>query len=273
MIMTRCKTRKKMEETDRLTALPTEILFRIMSFLTMQEVVRTCILSKQWKNLWKCLPNLRLHYHDFTRPSGFFEFISKIMSCRDENHSIESLFFNQRRNFNREIMTNFMSFAVSHNIKQLEIFPPFNMGLPSCVFSCQSLTSLSISISSYAYDRAPKIPKSLKLPSLLSLHLKQVPISTNENDPAEPFSNCKKLNTLHIEHCKVVHPDGPLSAELEILNITNATLANLIMDFTKRYKTVISTPNLSTFTLNGAPFQTLHGQQGVNVKILSSSLI
>ncbi|CAN6270104.1 unnamed protein product [Urochloa humidicola] len=41
---------------DRLSALPDELLHRVLSFLPSQEVVQTTVLSKRWTDLWRSVP-------------------------------------------------------------------------------------------------------------------------------------------------------------------------------------------------------------------------
>jgi hypothetical protein len=55
---------------DRISTLPDCLLHLIMSFMTAQESIQTCILSNRWKNLWTTLPFL-----DFTldNENGNFE--------------------------------------------------------------------------------------------------------------------------------------------------------------------------------------------------------
>ncbi|KAL2335208.1 hypothetical protein Fmac_016421 [Flemingia macrophylla] len=282
--MTRRKSLKMKQQKnnqqgeDIISFMPDDILLYIMSFIKIQEAIRTCILSKRWKNLWKFLPNLKLHSVDFHKNLVFFEFVSKIVFLRNYNISLHTLEFVRHNYFKHEIMTNLMHYVVGHNIQQLRVVVPFNVGLPPCVFSCESLTHLSISCS--RYNIRTKIPMSLNLPNLLSLHFDNVPILAYEDGQAKPFSSCRKLNTLSFDNCSVLYPNAFISDGSEILIIDNATLANLTMDYTLRYKTVICAPNLSSFTISGAPFptlheqkETLHGQKKMNVEIRSASLV
>ncbi|KAG4908435.1 F-box protein [Glycine soja] len=268
MIMTRSKTLKTKE--DRLSGLPDEILLIIMSFIMIKDAVQTCILSKRWRNLWKFLPNLTLHSNDFKKNRVFYEFVSRIVSCSDQNHTLHSLDFYRPLYCKPKIMTNLINYAVCHNIQQLKLNVPNNFSLPACVFSCPSLTSLSISVSHNVLKRT-RIPKSLQLPALLSLHLNNVPISADENGHAEPFSNCKKLNSLSIEDCVLLLPDAFVGSE--ILSITNTSLANLTMNFrsSRPFTTVLSTPNLSSFACDD-PRWTMRWQKEGNIVIRSSWL-
>ena len=55
--------------SDRLSALPDELLLRVLSFLPAQQVVRTTVLSKRWRDLWRSVPDINLSLSDFGRNS------------------------------------------------------------------------------------------------------------------------------------------------------------------------------------------------------------
>lgn len=48
---------------DRIGALPDLLLSYLMSFLLSREAVRTCVLAKCWRTLWKFMPALRINKH------------------------------------------------------------------------------------------------------------------------------------------------------------------------------------------------------------------
>ncbi|KAM0921939.1 hypothetical protein ACQ4PT_006498 [Festuca glaucescens] len=61
--MTPCKRGKKAPTAagvDRIGALPDEILHHLLSFLPAQEAVRTCVLARGWRHLWKFTTGLRI---------------------------------------------------------------------------------------------------------------------------------------------------------------------------------------------------------------------
>nr|AAM23238.1 Unknown protein [Oryza sativa Japonica Group]AAP51976.1 F-box domain containing protein, expressed [Oryza sativa Japonica Group] len=51
----------------RLSTLPDDIVFRIMSFLTMRQAVRMCVLSRRWRNLWRTVPCINADISEFKR--------------------------------------------------------------------------------------------------------------------------------------------------------------------------------------------------------------
>lgn len=250
---------------DRLNDLPNEILLHILSFLMIEDIVKTSILSKRWKNLWKYLPDLKLHTSEFSNPYLFSECVSGVVSSRSMgNHPLRTLDFDRHGCFQHTIFTKLVKHAMSNGLQKLNIVVPSNIGLPCSIFSCHSLTSIYISVSMYDVKKRTRLPKRLDLPALKSMHLDFVGIQADDNGHAEPFSTCTALTDLYIDECVLVYPSS-VPREVEgILNITNATLSNLTIKNTlthtklrpePTFKYVISTPKITSFTVNGSPFR------------------
>ncbi|CAN7023157.1 unnamed protein product, partial [Brassica rapa subsp. trilocularis] len=51
---------------DRLSALPDDLLLRILSPLRTEDVIYTSFLSKRWRHLWKMVPNLKFDSYSFS---------------------------------------------------------------------------------------------------------------------------------------------------------------------------------------------------------------
>uniref|UniRef100_I1QYF2 F-box domain-containing protein n=1 Tax=Oryza glaberrima TaxID=4538 RepID=I1QYF2_ORYGL len=47
---------------DWTNALPDEVLQHVMSFLPAKQAVRTCVLARRWRHLWKSMPVLRVFH-------------------------------------------------------------------------------------------------------------------------------------------------------------------------------------------------------------------
>ncbi|KAF7026392.1 hypothetical protein CFC21_038503 [Triticum aestivum] len=50
---------------DRLSALPDDLLHAVLSRLKARQVVRTCVLSTRWRDLWRSVPCLRIDQREF----------------------------------------------------------------------------------------------------------------------------------------------------------------------------------------------------------------
>ncbi|XP_004496008.1 putative F-box/LRR-repeat protein At3g49150 [Cicer arietinum] len=259
------------QKRDRLSDLPNAILLHIMSFMMIKDIVKTSTLSKRWKNLWKHLSELKLNTFEFKKPWFFAECVSDIVSSRSKgNYPLKTLDFNRHGSFQHKIFSDLIEHAINRGVQKLRVVVPANVGLPYCVFTSHSLTSLYISASIYD-KRRTRLPNYLDLPSLTSLHLDYVGIQTDDNGFAEPFSSCNKLNNLFIKNCCFVHPRDIFLKVEGTLHVTNATLTNLtINNYDPTYKYVISAPNLTSFIVNDSPFQPLD-MPCVNIHHLHSS--
>ncbi|CAJ2661100.1 unnamed protein product [Trifolium pratense] len=222
--------------------------------------VQTCVLSKRWKNLWKCLTNIKL----FDPYNGviFDEFVSQFLSCRDNSVPLHSISYknNVRRNYEippktTNILVEIMEYAALHNVQQLEIKAKTdhirNLELPPSIFNCDSLTSLTLFLRGVSKSTTKMFPKSLNLPALKTLTLVQFTFFTSsDNGYAEPFSTCNMLNKLVIFACK-------LQDDAQGLCISNSKLSNLAIGTMNRrsniHKVILCTPKLKSLTIIGIP--------------------
>ncbi|XP_027354129.1 putative F-box/FBD/LRR-repeat protein At1g78760 isoform X2 [Abrus precatorius] len=271
--------KKKHSETakeDRLSDLPDCVLLHILTFVNAKHAVRTCVLSKRWKNLWKSLPSLILHSSDFWTFKSFTKFVSRLLSLRDGSVALHHLDFERHGCIEPQLLKRIVKYAVSHNVRQLGISVMCDINhIPLSIFSCQTLTSLKLSVCPKGYIYGSTLfPKSLNLGALISLHLQHFTFCNSDNDRAEPFSACNRLSDLIIDHCTV--------RDSLILCISSSTLRSLTMrsDHSKDfYKIELSTPNLRSFTFTGTPYQQLIGnnlssleQVNIDAEIWSTSL-
>jgi len=68
---------------DRIGALPDELLLHLMSFLVSRDAVRTCVLAKRWRALWKSVPALRIHNPEcYDAATGSSAFVDELIRRR-----------------------------------------------------------------------------------------------------------------------------------------------------------------------------------------------
>ncbi|TXG69627.1 hypothetical protein EZV62_004562 [Acer yangbiense] len=75
----------KIEEVDRISALPVLLLQHIMSFLPFKQVVQTSILSKTWHQAWHSFPVLQFDETFFTRDLRDYKYIDLIETDDDDD--------------------------------------------------------------------------------------------------------------------------------------------------------------------------------------------
>jgi len=253
------------ENKDRFSDLSDYLLIHILSFLESKIAVQTCILSTRWRNLWKQLPILSLYYFHFNTLQGLTEFASQFLSLRDGSTSLFTLefhnFFTEGGMEPREL-ERILQYALSHNIQHLDIYVKCDIQhFPSCLFSCDTLTSLRFYVTPIRYDE-PKIlfPNSLNLPSLTSLCLGFVAFRGGP----ELFLAYPRLKRLEIAHFEILG-----EANLCISSTTLVRLAiELCFEPKNNCKIELFTPNLCAFAFIGTPFQILCGSPLSSVKHL-----
>uniref|UniRef100_A0A0D9XHH4 F-box domain-containing protein n=1 Tax=Leersia perrieri TaxID=77586 RepID=A0A0D9XHH4_9ORYZ len=71
--------------SDRLSALPDDLLRRIMSFLNARNTVQTCVLSRRWRYLWRSLPRINAEFTEFyyDEVPQFKKFVNTLLLRRD----------------------------------------------------------------------------------------------------------------------------------------------------------------------------------------------
>ncbi|GAU29479.1 hypothetical protein TSUD_65140 [Trifolium subterraneum] len=252
---------------DKLSDLPNCIMVHILSFLNTKDAVRTCILSKRWKHIWKYIPTLTLHYSNFSTLKSFDKFVSRVLSLRDNSIALNTIDFYRNGSITSGLLKKVAYYVLSHNFKllQLGIDAKSDIGhiLP-CISSFQTLISLKLSISPkgrYNFGRT-LFPKSLNLPALTFLHLGHFIFCAGAGDGGqiEPFSAFNRLNSLIIDNCTV--------KDAQILCISSETLVSLTMrnHSFDVYQIELSAPSLCIFSFMGIPYQKFCGSGLSSVK-------
>ncbi|XP_057425718.1 F-box protein At4g22280-like [Lotus japonicus] len=238
------------DNKDRLSDLHDCILLHILSFLSAKYAVRTCMLSKRWKDLWKRLPNLILLSSDFDTFKFFTKFVSTILTRRDGKTALHTLEFERVGSIQSPLIKRIVNYAVSRNVQRLGIDVEFDMQhLLPCIFTCHTLTSLKLIVYPKGYSRGSTLlPESLNLPALTTLHLGKFTFCSSGNNRADPFSAFKRLKSLIIDRCDL--------KDAETLYISSLTLVSLaLLDPPSQtfYKVELSTPCLHRLACTGSP--------------------
>lgn len=262
----KCENQSNEESEDRLSDLPDGIILHILSFLNTKHVVRTCVLSKRWRHLWKRIPTLMLYASRFSTVKQFAMFVSNILTLRDTSTALHALDLDRHGNIEPQLLKKILNYVSSHNthLQDLGISVNGDCGLiMSCVSSCRALTSLMLSIypkDGICSNSGILFPKSLNLPTLTNLYLTNFNFCGGENGCAEPFLAFPKLTSLVIRSCRV--------RDAQILRISSETLVNFKMrNYSEDFaKIELCAPSLCTFTFTGTPVQKICGSGLSSVK-------
>jgi len=243
---------KDNENEDIISNLTDCILIHILSFLNAKEAVQTCILSKRWINLWKCLPTLTLSSSNFRTMESLSEFLSQFLSLRDGSTTIHTLDVYCLYYLEPSLFQMIVKYAITHNIQHLLMNFPCHIDLfPSCFFSCHTLTSLNLSGLRILFGRIQIFPKNLNLPALTSLSLKYIALHRSDDGCVEPFSTFNMLNRLTIDCCIVQDAQNLCISSTKLVNLT-IRMRDCDLEITGTYFGLeLHAPSLQTFAFTG----------------------
>ncbi|KAJ4808792.1 F-box/RNI-like superfamily protein [Rhynchospora pubera] len=209
--------RRLSSDVDMISSLPDCLIHFIMSFLTAQEAVRTCILSKRWEKLWTTLPFLDFDMSKFEcddKPDGrgcidgkferFLDFVSMTLLRRDttDMHKFHVSFSGKMHRSSKRVMfiRSWIVYALKHNVQVFKFDSDVqdllvNSSLPLDVFTCACLVDVSIS---RTFPRVGNI-KVINLPVLKRLYLGFIQLDQDFIEML--FCGCPVLEILHLKDC------------------------------------------------------------------------
>ncbi|KAL5718468.1 hypothetical protein ACHQM5_011368 [Ranunculus cassubicifolius] len=200
-------------DKDRISKLPDTILFIILSFLTMKDVVATSIVSTKWRYLWQSVPSL-----DFSNYTRSMNAVDKVLFFRDTLSNITKFSLLCNSEWDGYRVNAWISVVVMHKLQELILTIRIKESsiLPPSLFSCESLTVLKL-----LYDGVVRVPSSISLPSLKILELKYIHFA--DGHLTENFSSCPVLEELIISNCRWVNISRKLF-------ISNPALKRLVIE-------------------------------------------
>lgn len=213
---------------DRISTLPDALLLHTLSLIPSDEAVRTCVLARRWRNLWRYTPSLRLiQDSDFLRSAEHFnKFVSHLIVLRDRSP------------------------LVNYEIELDPYYPNVDPGPCQYVQAVQLWIQYALAcqvqllniIDNYGDQRLL-----LNVPFissyLMTLHLQNVSLESSMD-----FSSCLVLENLEMKYCNIfMHKIS--SKSLKRLRITYGY-------FRTEVRTRISVPGLLSLRLEDGDFRT-----------------
>ncbi|EPS65737.1 hypothetical protein M569_09037, partial [Genlisea aurea] len=137
---------------DRISSLPGHIVDKILSFLSLGDAVRTCILSRKWRYKWTTLPCLVFDNQSVAvAASNQDQTKSRLVNVIDHMLLLHSGPVQRFKLSHRDLhgisdIDRWILFLSRGSVKEfiLEIWKGHRYKLPSAAYSCQKLTHLEL---------------------------------------------------------------------------------------------------------------------------------
>ncbi|KAI8558066.1 hypothetical protein RHMOL_Rhmol04G0059600 [Rhododendron molle] len=185
---------------DIISSLPEHVLHHILSFLSTKDAIRSSVLSTKWKYLWTSIANIDLketyHLAGEKEDGSFLDFVERVLLLHDAS-DIKSLTLSSYQLVDSSRVNSWISASIRHNIEELDLSLLWKTQpvLPCCLFTCQSLVALKLSMCWVL-----EVPCSTQFSNLKSLKLSNVTFS-DDNSTQHLFSSCPMLQELALLNC------------------------------------------------------------------------
>ncbi|PWA47492.1 F-box domain, cyclin-like protein [Artemisia annua] len=205
---------------DRLSKLPDDILYQILSFLNIKYVVQTSTLSKRWMHIWKSVTRLNFDNYKFQNMLQFTRFVNNVLSKRNSSSQVSAVELRFKGPATEFVIESIVNYAYSHSVQKLifiwytyeeqdfhftrvegPFYPKKEQDFPPYLFTCHTLKHLTLAVyNSSMFAGICNLPESpWDFPALETLNLKNVQFHVCEDKSANLFSKCVNLKelTLH----------------------------------------------------------------------------
>ncbi|KAK8501664.1 hypothetical protein V6N12_002402 [Hibiscus sabdariffa] len=175
-----------MEEEDRISSLPDEILAKILSFLELRDAFRTCLLSRRWEKIWTLTQTLNLNLNSSKGEESINDFINKVLTIHDRILPVKS--------FSLSCHMDYSYYSFRKKVSNLMTW----MGAETALFQCQKLVTLNLDCTCKALI-CPDVPETVCFSSLKNLRLAKVLLEDEEKSLTNLFSACPVLEELYLD--------------------------------------------------------------------------
>ncbi|CAL1352827.1 unnamed protein product [Linum trigynum] len=206
------------EEIDRFRDVPDHIVHHILSFVAdTRSLIRTSLLSKRWRSLWKDVPVLSFRKSSSCNMSSFSEQVNKFLTLRSNSAAITDISINfwgcsagGQPQTGLQVFDSIMSSAASHgstttghNLRRLSIAHAYHdikfSKLAPCITAHHHKSLKTIELKSTVLRREAL---ALGFNSLTTLELRVCWFSRSWGETVDPFRDIPCLNNLKLIECK-----------------------------------------------------------------------
>jgi hypothetical protein len=250
--------KKKYIAVDRISELPDPLLQEILSFLPINHVVQSTILSKRWKHMSTSI--LVLFYSGFYPSSGYCNFVEKTIRSRSVKKF--SLADSMDKPNSASDVDRWISFLVKNDVEELDLLCFRGLSgriyqLTQSVFNSKSLTVLTLK---WVKLHLTCGDININLPSLRKLCLREV--STDDQTIHKLVVGCPVIQDMRFHRChelKSMKFEGLTNAKsivveynhgLEIVELEASNLYSLLIHHHRRCEIkLVSCNNLKRLSL------------------------
>ncbi|KAJ1686903.1 hypothetical protein LUZ63_018293 [Rhynchospora breviuscula] len=249
-----------------LSTLPESVLVHILSFMDPKEAIQTCVLSKQWRNLWTCIPSLNFDKRVFKGTgAAFVHFVTNMLYFRGASklHTFRLYWQASQQKVStcsEEICQIHVSAARAWIFSALSCKPVVislnlqgftNLKLPHALFTCASLEQLKLYV--FKNNEEDVLPKYVNLPNLKKLRLRSFTL----NNPVMQgiLSGCPLLDKLFLCGCSLNFSEmkSDLVREFIIVNSRGSGVVEICMPNLVSLYLVNDFPRLTKLYLKNTP--------------------
>ncbi|TVU33905.1 hypothetical protein EJB05_15720 [Eragrostis curvula] len=199
--------------SGHIDALPDGVLHRILGFVDAQEAVRTCVLARRWRHLWKSATALRIVRDGLEGVPSFMEHLLLL-----------------RRG------SPFDAFCLKFDVFEVGDVPHVNLWLRHALLCNVRELMLGAFYCFFPLDDLPVVSQHLR-----SLELKYVILGNSFCD----FSGCPSLEHLSIVDCVL-----PCNKKISSKSVKHLSIMSCIFNKNKEFRTHIYAPNLISLMLD-----------------------
>ncbi|PWA74171.1 F-box domain, Leucine-rich repeat domain, L domain-like protein [Artemisia annua] len=250
-------------EVDRLSYLPDDLIYKILSSIDIRDVIQFSVLSSRWRYIWTSLRCLNFTCY-YSKEAIFSQFVNNVLSGRN-NIDVSSIELTGQYGMTYQVfLKNILDYAFAHNVQQMKItrFDDMQHDFPLSLLRSQSLKNFTLCAGTYNIYSSHPPTSTWDLPALTTLLFDDVTLFRCNFI----IGMCQNLKNLTLNSCKVLqHGEGFSITNSQLLNLTLKNVKEWSVKFvhvdTPQLKTLsieecteellISAPNLTYLLLNG----------------------
>uniref|UniRef100_N1QVX1 Uncharacterized protein n=1 Tax=Aegilops tauschii TaxID=37682 RepID=N1QVX1_AEGTA len=201
---------------DRFEDLPEHVLELLLSFLDARDVVRTSVLARRWRDLWKSVPVLRFRPSSkFGCAENFNNFVNKVLECREQTSPLHECHVHSYPDGKDEVahrdVESWVRYAVSCQVSVLRVLMLADGLVTFELQHCEEWTPI--------------------LESMPSLATSSIIIGFESKDSCDNF---KYLGDCGVEACEGCYVEDDCSVLLE--GLSGATNLKLISEYSMIFR-------------------------------------